>query len=255
MVRDILTKNRYTNFYNPDGTPAWEVDGASGKRVKVTVVHARKLGLLPSVTNILSILRKEALEDWKQEQLVRACLDLQRGDTESEHDYVNRVVDKAFSKSETAKDFGSECHYFIQDVLQGKERAEYDLPELTIIAIRNELKKHIVTAVCEKPLVSAGYGYAGRSDCRSIGHDGVATRWEFKTQGTKTGEKIKTYDEWLMQVAAYDHIEPSGAWKALVVSSTEPGRVEIYDYAKDDVNKAFQAFLGLLAAFKFIKKI
>lgn len=255
MVRDILTKNRYTNYYNSDGTPAHEVESSDGKkRVKVTVTHARKLGLYPSVTNILSIIKKEALEDWKQEQLVKACLKLQRGETESEYDYVNRVVDLAFAKSEDAKDFGTEVHYFIQNVLQGKERALYEIPFVTQENIR-KCFADVVSSECEKPLVSTLHGYAGRSDCRSVNKDGVSCRWEFKTQNTKADKKITVYEDWLMQLAAYNAIEPADTFKVLVVSSTEQERVEVIEIDKKDIEDALNGFLGAVKLFKYLKKL
>lgn len=256
MIKELISKNRFTHWYTPDGTPAHETDSADGTRkVKVNVTHARKAGLFPSVTSILSLLKKEALEDWKQEQLVKACLTLDRTLSESEHDYVNRVVDHAFSKSEEAKTFGGECHYFMQDVLQKTERAIYDLPEKTMERIREVFTKEMASAVCEKGLVCLEYKYAGRSDCQSTDNAGKTTRWEFKTQGTKPGEPITTYDEWIMQIAAYDFIDPSDYHKAFVVSSTEPGRVDIWTYDAKEKQEAFKAFLGLREVFKFIKKI
>lgn len=255
-MKDILTKNRFTHWYDQYGNPMHETTGADGvKQVKVTLSHARKNGYYPSVTNILSLLKKEAVEDWKQEQLVKACMNLKRLDTESESDYVHRVVNEAFNKSTKALDFGSEVHYFIQDYLQGTMRATYSIKQETQNKIKEVLDKEIKEGVCEKPLVNKIFKYAGKRDCRSIGHDGKSTTWDFKTQGTVQGKKINSYDEWLMQIAAYDAVELSDCYKSLVISSTEPERVEVIEYSNEDIEEALKGFLGLREVFKFIKGV
>lgn len=254
MIKTI-TKNRVTHWYNEKGEARHTVKAQNGNEIKTTVVHARKMGLLPSVTSIIALMHRQALEDWKQEQLIKACMKLDKTLSETDDQYVNRVVDEAFTKSSTAIDFGKETHYFLQDLLQGKMRAEYSIPEITQIAIRNFVNKEILSAVCEKPLVHPAHKYAGQRDCRSVGHDGKTTTWDFKTQSTKVGEKIKSYNEWIMQIAAYDAVEPSDCYKSLVISSTEPERVEVVEYDKETIDGAFKAFLGLREVFKFIKGV
>ena len=67
-----------------DGVPLHTVLSAKGEPRPTTLRDARKLGLLPSVTNILSILSKPELTSWLQEQAVMAALTLPRiaGETE-----------------------------------------------------------------------------------------------------------------------------------------------------------------------------
>jgi len=250
-----ITKNRFTHWYNEKGEACHTVTGKYGNEIKTTVVHARKMGFFPSVTSIIGLLHREQLENWKQDQLIRACMKINKTSEETDDQYINRVVEEAFTKSTTAIDFGKETHYFIQDLLQGKMRAEYSIPEITQNAIRNFVNKEIVHSICEKPLVHSVYKYAGQRDCRSVGRDGKSTTWDFKTQSTKVGEKIKSYDEWIMQIAAYDAVEPSDCYQSLIISSTEPERVEVMEYDKETIDAAFKAFLGLREVFKFIKGV
>lgn len=255
MIKTVLNKKRFTHWYKPDGSPCHTIEGANGNIVKVDVRHAKRLGLFPSVTNILKLLAKENLETWKQEQLIKACMELQQGAQEDEAHYINRVVDCAFNKSETAIGFGLECHQFIQDVLQGQERAEYTLPKVTQSIIRDVLKREIASAVCEKEVTHTALKYAGRYDIRSVGHDGKSCLWDTKTQNTKAGEKVKIYDETVMQISAYDAIEPCTLHKCLIVSSTEPERVEVVTLEPDDIAEAFSAFKGLREVFKYVKGV
>lgn len=255
MIREALTKKRHTRWYWPSGKACHEITCANGVATQPDVRHAKKLGLYPSVTSILKMLNKENLELWKQEELIKACMALKQEQNEPIDTYVGRVVKSAFEKSDTAISFGLETHQFIQDVLQGKERAQYSIPEITQIAIRNTLRREIKEAVCEKEVVHHALKYAGRYDMRSLCHDGRSCIWDTKTQNTKTGEKVKVYDETVMQISAYDAIEPATLHRCLIVSSTEPERVEVVDIEAEEIEKAFKAFIGLREVFKYVKGV
>lgn len=63
----IVPRESASHWYFPDGTPLHEVPRADGKGQRPTSLRdARKLGLFPSVTNVLSILAKPGLDAWKQ---------------------------------------------------------------------------------------------------------------------------------------------------------------------------------------------
>ena len=70
----IIPREPSSHWYFPDGTPLHQVPRADGKGSRPTSLRdARKLGLFPSVTNVLSILAKPGLEAWKQEQAILAA--------------------------------------------------------------------------------------------------------------------------------------------------------------------------------------
>jgi len=73
------------HWYQRDGRPLHTVLSAKGEPRPTTLRDARKLNLLPSVTNILGIIAKPELTAWLQEQAVMAALTLPRlpGETES----------------------------------------------------------------------------------------------------------------------------------------------------------------------------
>src|SRR5580765_4654690 len=75
-----------------------------------TVRDARKLGLLPSVTNVLGVINKPELVEWKMTQAVLAALTLPRLNGEGEDGFAKRVVEDALSRCKTAVDFGSAFH-------------------------------------------------------------------------------------------------------------------------------------------------
>jgi len=74
------------------------------------VRDARKLGLLPSVTNVLSVINKPELVEWKMTQAVLAALTLPRMDGEDLGVFAKRVVEDAQSQVKGAAEFGSAFH-------------------------------------------------------------------------------------------------------------------------------------------------
>jgi hypothetical protein len=53
------------HWYRRDGEPLHSVSSAKGEPRPTTLRDARKLGLLPSVTNVLGVINKPELVEWK----------------------------------------------------------------------------------------------------------------------------------------------------------------------------------------------
>src|SRR6266704_951400 len=90
-----------THWYGRDGVPMHTVPASSNGQPRPTNLRdARKLGLLPSVTNILGVIAKPELTAWLQEQAVMAALTLPRIAGETEDAFAKRVV----ADSQTTRD-------------------------------------------------------------------------------------------------------------------------------------------------------
>jgi len=94
------------HWYKRDGEPLHSVLSGRGEPRPTTLRDARKLGLLPSVTNILGVINKPELVEWKMTQAVLAALTLPRLEGEGEDAFARRVVDDAQSRVRTAAEFG-----------------------------------------------------------------------------------------------------------------------------------------------------
>ena len=64
--------------------------GANGKERNTTLRDAKSLGLVPSVTTILGMVAKPALENWKITQALQSSLILERKENESNESFINR---------------------------------------------------------------------------------------------------------------------------------------------------------------------
>jgi hypothetical protein len=201
-----------SHWYTVTGEPCYELPKKDGKGTKVpTLADARKLNLLPSVTTILKVLDKPALNDWRVEQGVLAVLTTPRLPGESDDVFVHRVLhveEVQNQESRTARDRGTEIHAALEDYFSGRDVSPDLKPwiEPAAKAVLNYGER--VTS--EKLLV--GDGYAGKTDLVQEGQS-VWWIWDFKT--TKS---LPTKGAWLehrLQLAAY----------AAALSKSMPGAI------------------------------
>ena len=80
-----------THWYDAEGKPAYTVVGANGNERSVTLRDARKHNYFPSVTTILGVAAKPALENWKIDQALMAALTLPRIEGESLDEFMKRA--------------------------------------------------------------------------------------------------------------------------------------------------------------------
>jgi len=260
------------HWYNDKGEACHTCKGATGKTVNTTIVQARKLGLYPSVSGILGVLAKPGLLNWQYRQITDACYDepavsmtWRYEDTGTlEHDYTKdeysrEMVKNAFKQVKDAADAGTLIHNALEKALSGREwdyKEEVYLPaidevhymcEFVLPALDWVKEEGIEFTAHELRLVNKEEGYAGTTDA-AIVKDEKYGILDFKTRKTKKGEKVKAYDEQVMQIAAYHKAHYGNIAEAetgcnLFISTTEPGRIEATWYNYYQIQDAYEAFL------------
>ncbi len=155
-----------SHYYSRDGQPMYSVPKKDGKGERPTNINdCRKLNLLPSVTTILRVLNKPALNSWITEQSCLSVLTAPKRDGESLDDFVKRVLKdekQQDAEARKARDRGTEIHAALEMMFQGQEHL---LPWGIIDELREAseaIAKDWHTFACEKILV--GDGYAGKAD-------------------------------------------------------------------------------------------
>lgn len=188
------------HWYGRDGSPCHTVIAKStGQPRPTTLADARKLRLLPSVTNILRILHKPALQDWLIEQSVLACLTTPRKDGEPLDAFVHRVlhVDRIQDEeAQVARDRGTEMHQALEELFQDRW-VEPDLMWPWVGPCFNAIRALGKPLATEQVLV--GHGYAGKTDLVQDSA-GEITLWDFKTT-KKLPER--SWTEHRLQLSAY----------------------------------------------------
>jgi hypothetical protein len=246
----IIRSDQSSHWYTRDGRPAYETEYATkpGQYRKTTLADARKLGLVPSVTTVLQIMAKPGLQRWKDEQLIMATATTPRTPDMTDQQWVNAVLDAADEASLHARTRGTNVHAAVE--IWHDSQAMPDDPELRELVetyadwfSRSELDVNAM----EVPFANCDIGYGGKIDmiCTIYGHRAIV---DLKTQSTREGQKIKPYMEYGMQLAAYRNgigPAPDDRLYNIIVSTTEPGRIEVYDWTDRAVHM-WTAFVSAL---------
>ena len=84
-----------------------------------TIRDARKMGLLPSVTNIISQWDKPQLTRWKMREAAKAALQVPPPQGEEPLDrFADRAIEHAMSQVTEAADLGSRIHGAIENIIR-----------------------------------------------------------------------------------------------------------------------------------------
>ncbi len=231
-----------SHWYFPDGHPCHSVPRSAGLGDRPTTLRdARKLGLLPSPTTILKVLRKPELESWLTEQAVLAAMTTPRKEGEELDAFIHRVLHvekQQDQQAQKARDLGTDIHTGIEAVLNGRPCAP-DVEAFVLPAVAKMREQFGAVDATEQVVV--GNGYAGRADCIFAN-----TILDVKTTGAKTLPS-QAYWEARCQVAAYAKaIGPQIIITAILyVSTMVPGELSLC--VQTDWEREWRAFEHLLA--------
>lgn len=192
------------HWYSAKGEPCYELPKKDGSGMKVpTLADARKLNLLPSVTTILKVLDKPALNDWKVEQGVLAVLTTPRQPGEADDAFVHRVLhveEVQRQEAEIARDKGTEIHAAMESFFSngGNWTAESDRLRGWIEPAAMAILRLGSDFETERCVV--GRGFAGKTDLVQGSANGRIV-WDYKT--TKKLPPKGAWTEHVLQLSAY----------------------------------------------------
>lgn len=235
--------------YTADGIikPAYEMPNKSqpGQMRKTTLADARKLSLWTSVTNVLSIINKPALNDWRVTQGILAALTLPRNDGEPLDEFASRVATDMDKESEKARDFGTKIHDAIDRRLLTLKIPDDEDPAVT--PYLDSSWKWLLDNI--KDVKRTEYydgfdGVAGRIDMECVLKDDTRAILDWKTQRVRKTPAF--YKEWGYQLGAYGRFakQAIGIWPRLfsiVINSVEPSQCGVLEWTNPD--KQWQMFL------------
>lgn len=180
------------HFYDrKTGEPRYTIIGKNGVERNTTLRDARKNDWVVGVTTIISLAAAPALEVWKQDQLLMACLTTDRIPEEIEKDYIARIKQDAQEQSKKARELGTAIHAKVQD---GFEKGSSDI---YYQSARNCLVKELNVNewITEKSFATDRYG--GKIDLQNDEYI-----LDLKTSD-KSLEDVKLWDNHYLQLAAY----------------------------------------------------
>ena len=249
------------HWHRRDGEPLHSVPSAKGDPRPTTLRDARKLGLLPSVTNILGVIAKPELVEWKMTQAVLAALTLPRRPGESEDDFAKRVVEDAQSRVKTAADFGSAFHAGAEHVAETLEVDPAGPYAAWLGLHRDWYQANCVRMVwTERVLVNPEFGYAGTADLLVEHQQHGLTLVDYKTQsfsakatedGGREAWRPRRYPSWCQQLAAYRRaIGKPMACMNVIVNSAEPSAPVEHLWTEDELRAGWESFEAALVIWR-----
>jgi len=198
------------HFYDAKtAAPRYEVPCSTKEGMRpARISDARKHGWYPSVTEIMNVLAKPGLEQYKINQAILAALTLPRIEGEPDDDLLKRIKHDAKEHAKQAALKGEEIHDAVAAIYDGRGIYHFDATVRDCAEkVRNYLDAmglHSFTA--ELPFVDPRYGYGGRVDLvdreKQVILDLKTTE---KHLDRDSKEKKLNWPEHKTQLAAYGH--------------------------------------------------
>ena len=249
----IIKKEEYTgHWYTRDGLPKYTIEGNNGQQRNTTLRDARKHDLVPSVTTLLNIIAKPALNTWLQQQVLMAALTLPKQESESDEDYIARILADSKAQGREAADIGTAIHSAIQDHYEGRKALEH---EQHIKACTEAISASFGPQewICERSFAHEA-GFGGRCDLYAVGTPENPNGFvlDIKTKDFSDVNDVEGYDEHLMQLAAYrvGLGVPSARCANVFVSRSHPGLAVVKEWSTAELDVAWVRFLLLVNYWK-----
>ena len=258
------------HYYGKDGTPE-HFRGPNGSAT--TLREARKLGLLPSCTEILNIIAKPQLEEWKRKQTMIATAGLSEEDrarllavlgkiasreaSEQDVDWHKsvwkRVEREAAQKAADAAEEGKAIHAAIEASFASEDFPARFRPHVSAVhQILSDNFPGVRDWSIEHRFACAD-GYGGQIDIHSrtanaVGdHKGVEVAPDEKKQ-------LAYSQHWQLGGYAHGIKMPSDCRGFnLFISRTHPGHVRFHEWTAAQMQTGRQVFLDTLRLWKSIK--
>jgi hypothetical protein len=241
-----------SHWYTRTGAPAYEVAAAKGAMRPTTLRDARKLGLVPSVTTVLSVVAKPQLVAWQVRQGILAALTLPRIEGEPEDAYLARIKADGEQQVKDAAEEGTRIHDAIECAFKGHTYpADYRPHVEAARAALAEAFPGVTDWVAEASFAHES-GYGGKVDLHSPS-TGIVVDWKGK-DGDFSDAKRLAYDQhW--QLAAYQRGLglPRNACANGFVSRTHPGKVKLHVWSKEEIEEGDRVFMAALELWRCIK--
>ena len=194
------TYNKFTSesghWYTQEGDPMYTIIGANGKERNTTLRDAKKENLVPSVTTIIGMIAKPALENWKIDQALKSAITLEKNETESIDEFSARCKFDSKSIGISAAQEGTKIHAMIERGFLGEEtNTTYEIIQAWLDDNFPDEEWIAEDSFC------AESGYGGKIDLYS--KSGIFV--DFKTKDNLEGKDPAklVYDEHGMQLSAY----------------------------------------------------
>lgn len=249
-----------SQHYVPMATRPDEIRPTRVSDVKKMIEQGRKLA--PSVTTILDILNKFALNNWRIEQHLKVAFQkpCKAHGNDGVEAYIKEIKRLTEIELDRAPQAGTDFHKLMEDYIRLiKSR-------LTVIHKKQPVQSKIVDLIHEKTEISvdlwrpevnifSDLGYAGQADLIIEGDE----TWFIDYKTKETAKKFKpgkmAFPNHAQQLAAYREVVCRNARCVNVFVCLETGEIDWHEWKEEDLKKGFEVFKHCLAIYKLVNKL
>lgn len=243
-----------SHWYRRDSTPCYELPKKGGGFKSVTLREARQLHLTPSVTTVLKVMDKPALNDWRVKEGIKAAMAIAYDEAIPLEDYIAECFEESYRAGREAADRGTLIHDAIEASFKGKPYADEWTPYVE--AARGELFRLFpgVDDWVAEEYFAHPIGFGGKVDLYSPS-TGIWNDWKTKDGPLNDGKRL-AYDQNIQGGAYRLGLQlPRGACGSnIFISRDVPGAVASHVWTPQEVDEGEEIFLACLALWKLIKK-
>lgn len=261
-------------YCSETGAPRYQVKTADGSKLRdTTIADARKLKLLPSVTEIMKVASQDGLIFWQQNQVLEAVLDLGTGLASKNLDqWKGMIIQESQKIGKEAAKKGSEIHDALEQAFTHgyvDEECHFELYSF-IVPIYDFLHQTFGTGFIPEKSFAHKLGFGGKVDLHRVDKQYIKctdnTNFEilektgividFKTKPDKAFSKQMKYDNHDMQLGAYriGLDIPQAKCYNLFISHETPGNFELVEASEQDLKRGEGMFKSLLEFWKLKNK-
>jgi hypothetical protein len=240
------------HWYRRDGSPCYEVPTKGGGLRPVNLRWDRGLMLVPSVTTVLKIVDKPALNKWIRRQTALAALTLPRLPDESDDAFLDRVDEDAAAQAKAAAEEGTRVHDALECHYKGRAVPDQYKPHCVgVAALIAETFPDVTDWVAEASFAHEA-GFGGKVDLHSPS-TGIVVDFKGKDGDFSDGKKLAFDQHW--QLGAYQRgLQLRRAQCANVFfSRTHPGLARIHVWTADQIDTGAAIFGRALNLWKLLK--
>ena len=258
------------HYYTRDGETAYTVPYADGRPGKdTTIADARKLGLVPSVTEVMKVQDKPGLNHWFSNRMaLYGAKNAELLPGMEEYKWLGMVRDQANEKTDEAIDIGTALHDIVEAVVNNSPLPDIDFPvgdpEVFFDSFCEWWGKTGFRVVCTELPFAHPMGFGGRIDLCALDKSDkdVIVDWKSRDTAGKKIQRLVFEDSNPIQLAAYlegfrHHcFREYGGYVHMprlanvIISRDEPGRVEMYEWDFTEYGRYWDWFKGLFEVWK-----
>ena len=257
------------HWYYRSGEPAHQLPTKKdpSQLKNTTLGDAKKLGLVPSVTTILKAVANFNLSSWRERTLLSTAYE-NKGVNLPLDQWSAMVKESAFAQVGQAADEGTQYHLVIESIVNNVDLPDYELTIPVEFFTGFSSWWHGMKLETYQTEVSFAHhdGFGGRMDFVGYDEHGRDVFVDWKTQDTKHGKPAGFYrDSYPVQLAAYmegyrDKVAKNMEFVynprliSVVISRSEPGRIEHVEWPEDNHKAYLDAFYNILGWWKYVNE-